>query len=134
MIKAWIARITKNAAVTELKIVKEEHEVVVSELSNVRVELRKTKEELEDVKLKKKIEEEDIKHMVKIKLEQNEIEFQKKIITSDKEREAAIHIVKQEYADKMQARLEKEVVSIKEMYREILQRIPDVNVRLKGEV
>jgi predicted metal-dependent hydrolase len=55
-------------------------------------------------------------------------------MTADREKDAAISQIKQEYADKLQVRLEVEVKNMKDMYAQILNRLPDVNVRLKGEV
>lgn len=134
MIRAWIAKIGRDSAVKELEQVKTDYEIVKLEYGRTRSELRRVKEELEDVKLKKKIEEEDIKHLTKIKLEQNEIEFQKKTLALERQKDGEVMTLKQNYADKMQFRLEKETENIKGMYDQILKRLPDVNVRLKGDV
>lgn len=134
MILSWIAGRKRDAAVKELEKVKGEFETVLRERDCARSQLRKVNDDLEDLKFKKKIEEEDIKHLTKIKLEQGEIDFTKRTMQIEKEKDAAVMTLKQEYADKLQARIENEVKNIKEMYSEILKRIPDVNVRLKGKV
>lgn len=134
MIREWLRKLSRDAALKELKQVKSDYEAVVDELGVARRDLRRMTEELEGLKLKKKIEDEDIRHMTKIKLEQNEIEFQKKVIAVEKQKDMEVTALKQQYADKMQARLESEVKNIKEMYGQILHRLPDVNVRLKGDV
>lgn len=131
---SWITGKKVEAKEKELTKLQGEFETVLGERNSATSELRKVKDELEDLKLKKKIEEEDIKHLTKIKLEQNEIEFTKKVMQVEKTKDSEVMTLKQEYADKLQVRLENEVKNIKEMYSEILKRIPDVNVRLQGKV
>ena len=96
--------------------------------------IKTLKEQLGDLKLKKKIEEEDIKHMVRIKQEALEIEHQKKELKLQKQSDDIIAAVKDEYRDRLEGFLQKQVQDVKEMYGQILKRLPDVNVRLKGDV
>lgn len=133
-IRTWFAGKQLASAERELESTKGRLEQALRTETELKGDLRALREELENLKLKKKIEEEDIKHLVKIKLEQNEIEFQKKLMQNDREKDSAVSKIKQDYADKLQARLEIEVANIKEMYGQILQRLPDVNVRLKGDI
>jgi chromosome segregation ATPase len=97
-------------------------------------EKTRLKEEVADLKLKKKIEEEDIKHMVKMKEEKLAIEHERKELERESEKQAAIHKAQNEYRDKIEKNLEKQLASMKDMYGEILGRLPNVNVRLKGDV
>jgi len=105
-----------------------------SQEETLKSEIRKLKEEVEDLKLKKKIEEEDIKHMVKIKEEALEIDYKKKELDAEREKEKEIASVKDTYRDKLETFLQNQVKDVKEMYGQILKRLPDVNVRLKGDV
>ena len=89
------------------------------------------KEEVEDLKLKKKMSEEDIKHMVKMKEEKLDIEHQKKMQALELEKYKAIAEVKDEYRDKIEVRLEKEGTNIKEMYDQILERLPNITAKIK---
>lgn len=89
------------------------------------------KEEVEDLKLKKKMEEEDIKHMVKMKEERLDLDHQKKMQSLELEQHKAIAAVKDEYRDKIEVRLEKEGSNIKEMYGQILERLPNISAKLK---
>jgi len=102
--------------------------------TNLEKELRRVKDELADTKHKKKLEEEDIKHMVKMSKEANEIKLQKSIMDKEKEKQEAIAAVKDTYRDKMEERLQTEVTNIKEMYSDILERLPNINVKMKGDV
>jgi len=92
------------------------------------------KQDLALVRNKKKMEEEDIKHMVKMSKEKNEIELKKKIMDVEREQQLAIAKVKDEYRDKLEKRLKTEVDNIKEMYGQILERLPNVTARLKGDI
>ena len=92
------------------------------------------KQQCEEMKLKKKMDEEDIKHMVKMKEEKLDMEFQKKVLEVEKSHDEKLMETKDQYRDKMEERLEKETANIKSMYEDILARLPNVNVRLKGEV
>jgi len=92
------------------------------------------KQQCEEMKLKKKLDEEDIKHMVKMKEEKLEMTFQKKVLEVEKIHDEKLMKTKDQYRDKMEERLEKETANIKSMYEDILARLPNVNVRLKGDV
>ena len=105
-----------------------------SEVEKLRADVRKAKEDLADTKHKKKMEDEDIKHMVKMSQEKNGIELEKKLAKCESEKQDAIAEVKDKYRDKMEERLQNEVLNIKEMYGQILERLPNVNARLKGDL
>lgn len=103
------------------------------EVEKLKEEATKAKEELAEVKHKKKMEDEDIKHMVKMSKEAGEIDLKKKVMDCEKEKAEAIAVVKDEYRDKMEKRLQTEVSNIKEMYGQILERLPNVNAKLTGD-
>ena len=118
-------------------------EKLEKELESLRVERLDLKDEVGDLKLKKKVEEEDIKHMVKMKEERLDLEHQKKTATleaeyatknatAELEKQKAIGEVKDIYRDKAEKSLEKQVTDIKDMYGQILERLPSVAVKLKG--
>ena len=113
--------------VTKVAKLKEEKEYLQDQI----YQLRRT---LEDVKTKNKREEEDIKHMIKMAEEANEIKYQKRAMTNDKEKWEGIETVKDKYRDKLEVRLQKEVEGIKEMYSQILERLPNINGKLTGKL
>lgn len=92
-------------------------------------EIRTLKDQLADLKHEKKITEEDIKHMVRLKEEKMAVEAERKEVERDRVQATAIAAVKDTYRDKMETRLQTEVDNIKEMYGQILQRLPKVSVR-----
>ena len=92
-------------------------------------EKKTLKEEISDLKLKKKIEEEDIKHMVKIDRERKDIAVEKEKIRLQAEHAEKVATVKDQYRDKTEAQLEKQLGMMKELYGEILTRLPNYNVK-----
>ena len=101
-----------------------------TELDSLFDERRKLKDEIEDLKVKKKVSEEDIKHMVKMREERLELQFEKKQVESDKKLQDELHKIANTYRDKTEKQLEKESASMKEMYGQILERLPNVTARL----
>ena len=108
--------------VTELKAELLERKVLKTQVQDL-------KDEIAGLKSRKKIEEEDIKHMVRLKEERLEVKSQKMELTMEKEKQDAIAIIKDGYRDKMELRLETEVSNIKEMYGQILERLPKVTMK-----
>lgn len=98
-------------------------------IKSLEKEKRVLKEDLADLKLKKKIESEDIKHMVKINNERKEIELEKEKIKLERKAAEEVAQVKDNYRDKTEQQLEKQLVNMKGMYGEILERLPNYNVR-----
>lgn len=97
-------------------------------------DLLKVRNELAELKQKKKMEDEDIRHLVKLKEGKLDMEHQKRLIEVEGEKDKAIATVKDQYRDKMEAELGKQIDRMQQMYGEILGRLPNVNVRLKGDV
>jgi hypothetical protein len=111
-----------------------EHDQLKSEVKQLKSERRRLKDELADIKAKHRIEEAQTKHLVKMREEQLNLELQKKVIEAESEKEQRIAAVKDEYRDKMEKQLSKEAQNIKEMYNQILERLPNINAKLKGEL
>lgn len=126
----------KETLEAEIKQLKEQREdlKIQTDAHSLADEIVELKKKIALLKNDKKIEEEDIKHMVKMAEERNSIELEKKIMQNDKQMAEAIAEVKDTYRDKLEERLQKEVEGIKEMYGQILERLPNTNVRLKGEL
>lgn len=89
---------------------------------------KKLKEEVSDLTYKKKMETEDIKHMVKISAEKKDLEIEKEKMKLEGEKASEIATVKDTYRDKMETQLTEEKDTIKEMYSQILERLPNYNV------
>jgi len=102
--------------------------VLIKSLKN---DKRDLKEQIEELRLKKKMEEEDIKHMVRINNERKDIELEKEKIKLQKVSADEIAAVKDNYRDKTEQQLEKQLTDMRGMYGEILERLPNYNVNHK---
>ncbi len=118
----------KNEKTKALETQVTELESKCEKLSTERLGL---KEEVEDLKLKKKISEEDIKHMVKMKEEKLELAHDKRLQAMVLEKQEEIGKIKDAYRDKTEQALEKQLVIMKEMYVEVLARLPNISAKLK---
>lgn len=105
-----------------------------AEIKELRKERDKLREDVAELKLKKKIEDEDIKHMIKMMEERNSVKEQQFKLTTEREKDAEIAKIKDAYRDKLETFLQGQVKDTKDMYNQILQRLPDVNVRLRGDI
>ena len=103
--------------------------------------LRTTKEELEDLKLKKRLEAEEIKHMVRINEEKNKQELESEKIKIIKEAQEVMAKFKEEqrvilveslkdFHGKIEKRFGDELSNLKEVYGLLMQRLPNVNLSL----
>ena len=97
-------------------------------IKNLEKEKHQLKEDLAELKLKKKLEEEDIKHMVKINNERKDIELEKEKMKLERKSAEEIAKVKDSYQDKTEQQLEKQLTNMKSMYGEILERLPNYNI------
>lgn len=113
---------------------KEERDDLKATIKTLKNEKKDLEEEVARLKLKKKMEDEDIKHLVKINQERKEIELEKEKTRLLGAKDKEVMKVKDDYRDKIEKNLGEQVVQMKEMYGQILERLPDVRVRLKGGV
>ena len=107
--------------------------------------LRATKEELEELKLKKRLEAEEIKHMVRINEEKNKQELDNEKIKLQKEFAEMVTQLKDQnrreleeslkvFHGKMESRFSEELKNLKEVYGLLMQRLPNVNLTLTKKV
>lgn len=108
-----------------------ELELTIKTLKDEKFELEK---DIDRLKCKKKIEEEDIKHMVKIKEQKLEIDYEKKVIAFERSKALEVAKVKDDYRDKIEKNLHERGTELRKMYNEILQRLPNINVEMRGKV
>lgn len=107
--------------------------------------LRATREELEELKLKKRLEAEEIKHMVRINEEKNRQELDNEKIKLQKEFAEMVTQLKDQnrreleeslkaFHGKMESRFSEELKNLKEVYGLLMQRLPNVNLTLTKKV
>jgi hypothetical protein len=93
-------------------------------------QIRKLKDELAELKTTKKMEEREIEHLVKIKEEKLNIEHQKREVQLQKEFQKKEMDLQTKYHDKIMAKIEDARKEQQGTYKEIMKRLPNVNVRL----
>jgi len=76
------------------------------------------------------MEEEDIKHMVKINEERKDIEIEKEKVKLNGEKATEIAEVKDQYRDKIEANLEGQLGKMDGMYKELLARLPNITAHI----
>ena len=104
------------------------------ERKGLRKECDELKRKVKDLTLDKKISEEDIKHMVKLKLEAADVATEKKELKLQRASDKKVMDIKLEYQNKTEKGLQEQLKDLKSMYESVLQRLPDVNVKLQGKV
>ena len=115
------------------------------QLQNERDQLKNKIEDLEDeksslssevkqLKLDRKIELEDIEHMMKMKGERLDIELQKKIAINETEYNKKVNQLHADFHKKTEAQMQKEIDGMQKMYGQILERLPNVNAKLSGKI
>lgn len=95
---------------------------------------RKLKDQLAALEQKRRMEDDELRHLVKMKESQLNMAHETRQLERDRAKDSEVATVKDQYRDKLEAFLQQQVKDIKEMYGEILGRLPNVNVRLKGDV
>ena len=97
-------------------------------------EIRELKDQLEDLKSKKRREEEDIVHLVHIKEEKLGLKFKKKEMDLEAEYQTQLATNAKSFRDKTEKMLSNQNDDLKKMYTQVLDRLPDINVKMKKEL
>jgi len=131
---SWISELFSKEAAVAVSVNPEVGptvEEVTAERDKVKEELYTLKDEIRDLKQEHKVAEEDIKHMLKMHEDRKDLEIAK--IRQEEEAKTATEVakVKDEYQDKQIAFLRESISSGDERFEKILERLPDVNARLK---
>lgn len=114
----------RKAKIDDVKELKDE----IERLEKERNDLNK---QVAQLKLDKKMEVENIKHLTKLKEEKDKLATERLKVQMEGEKNQAIAVVKDEYRDKTEQQLTTERDNMKEMYNEILKRLPNINVEGK---
>ena len=124
MLRDYIKSIVKDAlpkdeTLSTVERLRMEVESLTTQKENLTIEVA-------ELKHRHKLESEDIEHMVRIKEERMEVEFERKTLQQQRDADAKIEEIKSDYTRKLHDRLESEVERIQEMYAEVLARLPNV--------
>ena len=97
-------------------------------------QLRGLRNQIAELEAKAKREDEELAHLVRMKESKLEWEAQQKALAMERQKIAQIDKIKSEYCAKLEKQLEERITEMRAMYTEILARLPDINVQLRGKV
>lgn len=123
--------ITGKNLIEKLRIVDRDKESLIKTNEQLAKEAADLRLEVQGLKTKRKIEEEDIKHMLKMKEEALAIEKQKFELATEKAKNAEVAQVKDNYRDKLEAFLVQKNNEGDKRFAEILERLPNVTMAIK---
>jgi len=129
--------VEKSVVAGEIQRPKEVREQILAlekERDKLNDDLRAARDQLQETRQKAKLEEQQLKHLTTMALEKRELEFAHKQVKLEGEKERAINAVKNEYRDKQEATLQKQIERGDTMYAQILSALPNVNVKMKGDM
>lgn len=106
----------------------------VTEPEKLKSEISRLTEQLKQLKSDKKIEEREIQHLVKLKEEKLLVDYEKKVMELERKKASEVQVLRDEYQEKLQKLLERRGDDLKDMYAQILARLPDINLHMKGKV
>jgi len=123
------------------KVRADEVEEVRQEIKTLRTAKQKITEELETLKLRKRLEQEEITHLQKITNEKKDQEISKRKLELEKEyaekltkfkeeQTAGLITLHRELHGKMETRFNSELGNLKEIYKGIMGKMPDVTLAL----
>lgn len=120
----------RDEALKELKKEKAKLEKDVETLNGT---IERLKRDAREAEHKRKLEDEETRHLIKLREEKLELDFDRKNMEREKAKVDAIAKVREEYRDKIEKGLEARGKELREMYGEILARLPNVNVMLDNQ-
>lgn len=97
-------------------------------------DVRKQVNVIESLKLKAATADEELGHLMKIRDEKREIEMERKRVDLVRASDERVAAIRTEYQAKIEAHLEKRIEEQGAMYDELLARLPNIDVALKGRV
>jgi len=110
-------------------------ELLTGEKAKTEAELQdsisKLTSDLKQLKSTRKIEEEDLAHMIKMKTERQELAYDRKVMDMEKTHQDYVAKLKVQHNAEMNERLKKESEQMMSMYKDVLSRLPNINASLK---
>lgn len=94
---------------------------------------RTAEDQLAEVKHKTKLEQEDIKHMVKMKEEKQAIELDKKKVELEREHFNKIEVVKDDYRAKLEDLLKNQIKDAKESHQKLMEHMPKIEAMFSNQ-
>jgi len=115
---------------------------LLKQVDVLREDKKKLNEELENLKLKKRLEQEEIKHLTRINEEKNKMEVEQEKLKLSRDYASQISAFKEEqrlqliesltkFHEKIESRFNTELGNLKEIYQALMNRLPNVNLTLE---
>lgn len=104
---------------------------ILSDGDDTALTARKLREEVAELKFKKELEEKELKHLIKMKEEKQFIELEREKIKIQSEFQKKEMDLQSKYHDQVMEGLEKASQDMKEIYKEIMLRLPNVNMEIR---
>ena len=96
--------------------------------------IERLSKEIKELELKKQMDEREIKQLVKIKLENSELEYQKKTIELQGDFNRKEMDLQSDYHNKQLKDLDIARKEMKEVYSAIMKRLPNVNLEITKDI
>lgn len=93
-------------------------------------EVEALKSQIRELEHKKQLEERELQHLVKMKEEKIAIETEKKHLDLQQEYDKKVMEMQKDYHERVLALLQKEHGQMKEVYEQIMARLPNVNMAI----
>jgi transcription termination factor NusB len=105
----------------------------VKKIQELKAEARQAREDLEELRFQKSMEEKEIAHLVKMKEEKIHIESTQKELEMQKKFQAKEMELQKEYFDKVMSTVKEGHKKMEDIYHKILERLPNVNMEITRE-
>ncbi len=141
----WLEAFKRTNSQIEVEGLKKDIEILTKEGTRLREDNMKIKTEHEELKLKNRLEQQEIAHLQKINSEKIRMEvdqeklklnkdFQEQITEFRKTQDAALLKLHDELFQKLETRMNTEVGNLKEIYQALMARLPNVNWQIKHNI
>ena len=105
-----------------------------SEIATLRETIEKLEKDIRELELKKQMDEREVKQLVKIKLENSELEYQKKTVELQGDFNKKEMGLQSDYHNKQLKDLNVARTEMKEVYSAIMKRLPNVNLEITKDI
>ena len=125
---------TIKSAIEEVLNIKDNSLSLKKTIEDLMDEKRRIKDELADLKKEKELEKVEIEHLIALKEERMKLQISQKEVQLEKDfQKKEIGLMQKNHEDSLK-RIEKAGDDMKDIYKEIMLRLPNVNVKMKGNI
>lgn len=118
---------------SEVEGLKAEIKVLEEKEVEARRETRATKDALASVKNDKKMEEENLKHLIKMREEKQNLEIEQKKVQMEREKFNDIEAIKDDYRKKLEDLLKNQIQDAKESHQKLMEHMPKIEAMFSNQ-